>query len=67
MIGDDQPAVTFRAAAAELALFDNGGLPPFIPQEVGNESADNATTDNDNFILFHIWLDKAVFKSTELF
>ena len=55
MVGDDQAAVAFRAAAAELTLFDDGGLPPFVQQEVGNESADNATTDNDNFILFHIW------------
>ena len=54
MVGDDQAAVAVRAAAAELALFDDGGLPPFMQQEVRNESADNATTDNDNFILFHI-------------
>lgn len=58
MVGDDQAAVAFRAATAELALFDNGDLPSFMQQEVGNESADNAATDNDNFILFHIWLDK---------
>ena len=66
MVGDDQAAVAFRAPAAEPTLLDDDGLPPFMYQEVGNESADNATTDNDNFILFHIW-GKAEFESTELF
>ena len=58
MVGDDQAAVAFRAPAAEPPLLDDDDLPPFIHQEVGNESADNTTTDNDNSILFHSWLDK---------
>jgi hypothetical protein len=56
MVGDDQAAVATRTAATEAAFLDHGDLPAFIQQKIGNKSADNTTTDDDNLILFHAYL-----------